>query len=267
MMHLIVLLACAVSAAVAQNQPIPEKGADGTATGVFGGGMGGMPNCKENSTPHLKRDPLTNETALPGGGGALGGLLAGFAGKAAPNGLISTGNIQGGAGKEYPQGPQSKEDLSHPGTGPYPAHIFTDPTLINTTLFAPKIVPPPSVKLPVIVFGEEGGCLPRGMMYPSFLMEIASHGYFVLATSPMGPPIVSVSGYVHISQVVIGASREGQTKVEDLKAAIDLESKGSAGMKYGNIDTTKIATMGQSCGGIQALSAAYHDDRVKLTVL
>jgi dienelactone hydrolase len=39
------------------------------------------------------------------------------------------------------------------------------------------------------------------------------------------------------------------------------------GAKYGNIDTTKIAAAGQSCGGLEAYSASYHDDRIKLTVL
>jgi hypothetical protein len=37
--------------------------------------------------------------------------------------------------------------------------------------------------------------------------------------------------------------------------------------KYGNIDTTKIAAMGQSCGGLEAYTASYKDDRIKLTVL
>lgn len=37
--------------------------------------------------------------------------------------------------------------------------------------------------------------------------------------------------------------------------------------KYGTIDTSKIATAGQSCGGLESYSASYHDERVKVTTL
>jgi hypothetical protein len=37
--------------------------------------------------------------------------------------------------------------------------------------------------------------------------------------------------------------------------------------KYGNIDTTKIATPGHNCGGLEAMSVGYHDTSVKLMML
>ena len=58
----------------------------------------------------------------------------------------------------------------------------------------------------------------------------------------------------------------GQNKISDLQNSIDWALKGN-GAKYGNIDTTKIAAGGESCGGTEALSVSYHNDLVKLTFL
>jgi dienelactone hydrolase len=54
--------------------------------------------------------------------------------------------------------------------------------------------------------------------------------------------------------------------VQMLTDSVDWVTKGGAS-KYGDIDTSKIAAAGQSCGGLEAYSASYHDDRIKLTVL
>jgi dienelactone hydrolase len=103
--------------------------------------------------------------------------------------------------------------------------------------------------MPIVLFGE-GGCLAIGTMYPAFLTEIASHGYLVLANGPLmkerfqaAPQTVDISG-------IMQTLRRPQTKVQDLTDSIDWAIKG-AGAKYGNIDTTKIAAMGQSCGGLE----------------
>jgi dienelactone hydrolase len=37
--------------------------------------------------------------------------------------------------------------------------------------------------------------------------------------------------------------------------------------KYGNIDTSKIAIAGYSCGGLEAISTGYHNAMVKLMIL
>ena len=55
----------------------------------------------------------------------------------------------------------------------------------------------------------------------------------------------------------------GTNKVSDLQASIDGALKGN-GAKYGSINTSKIAAAGQSCGGTEALSISYHNDKVKL---
>jgi hypothetical protein len=55
----------------------------------------------------------------------------------------------------------------------------------------------------------------------------------------------------------------GMSKVQDMLDAIDWVVKGNAD-KYGNIDKDTFITAGSSCGGLEAYSAAYHNDRVKL---
>lgn len=37
--------------------------------------------------------------------------------------------------------------------------------------------------------------------------------------------------------------------------------------KYGNIDLEKVTTAGHSCGGLEAMSNAYHDERVKRIIM
>jgi len=86
----------------------------------------------------------------------------------------------------------------------------------------------------------------------NFLIELASHGYVIAADG-----LTSNPG---------GTSAGAQTKVQDMRDSVDWAMKGGAA-KYGDVDLTKIATAGHSCGGLEAMSTAYHDDRVKRVVL
>lgn len=47
-----------------------------------------------------------------------------------------------------------------------------------------------------------------------------------------------------------------------MRDSLDWAIAGKA-RKYGNVDTSMITTAGHSCGGLEAMSTAYHDDRVK----
>jgi dienelactone hydrolase len=47
-----------------------------------------------------------------------------------------------------------------------------------------------------------------------------------------------------------------------MRDSLDWDFAGKA-KKYGNIDLTKVMTAGHSCGGLEAMSNAYHDERVK----
>jgi len=103
--------------------------------------------------------------------------------------------------------------------------------------------------MPIIVWAN-GGCIFAGLRFAEFLQELASHGYFVIANGP-----VALSG------------PGSTTRVTDLKASLDWVSQKKDGGRYGKLDTSKIVVAGQSCGGLEAYSASWKDERVKLTMI
>jgi hypothetical protein len=108
------------------------------------------------------------------------------------------------------------------GSGPYPAHRFQDPAFPRHTLYAPKDSPK-GVKLPFIAWGN-GACGTNGIEYENFLLEVASHGYFISADGvPGGLP--------------------GQSKMSDMADSLSFALNGGAD-KYGSIDKDKIVTAG-----------------------
>ncbi|OAG09242.1 uncharacterized protein CC84DRAFT_1084927 [Paraphaeosphaeria sporulosa] len=146
-----------------------------------------------------------------------------------------------GTGSETPTGNGQKTS----GSGPYPAAMVTDSSLPGHTIFAPKTPPAGNLSMPFIAWGN-GACTLNAGQYQNFLVEIASHGYVIAADgTPNG------SG---------GTST--QSKVQDMRDSLDWAFAGKAA-KYGNIDLTKVTTAGHSCGGLEGMSTAYHDERVK----
>jgi hypothetical protein len=149
----------------------------------------------------------------------------------------------GGTGSESPQGTGAVTS----GSGPYPAVMLADSGLPYHTIYAPKTPPAGNLSMPFISWAN-GACMTDGLQYRNLLTEIASHGYVIAAD---GPPT---------------GSKGGQSKVQDSRDSIDWAMQGGA-KKYGNIDTSKIASAGHSCGGLEAMSVGYHDARVKLMML
>jgi len=148
-----------------------------------------------------------------------------------------TGGGGNGGGSETPKGPSQKTS----GSGPYPAYMTTDSSLPGHTIFAPKTPPTGNLSLPFIAWGN-GACTLQAGTYENFLVEVASYGYVVAADgSPSG-----------------GGS--AQSKVQLMRDSVDWALAGKAS-KYGNVDTTKVTTAGHSCGGLEAMSVAYHDAR------
>jgi hypothetical protein len=149
----------------------------------------------------------------------------------------------GGTGTESPTGTGAVTS----GSGPYPAAMLSDSSLPNHTIYAPKSPPTNNLSLPFISWAN-GGCATDGSQYRNLLTEIASHGYVIAADGPSKN------------------APAGQSKVQDSRDSIEWAMKGGA-KKYGNVDTTKIASAGHSCGGLEAMSVGYHDTRVKLMIL
>lgn len=151
----------------------------------------------------------------------------------------------GGTGSETPKGTGAKTS----GSGPYPAVMTTDSTLPGHTIFAPKSPPSGNLSLPFIAWGN-GACMLNAGEYERLLVEIASYGYVIAADgSPTG-----------------SGSTSQQSKVQDMRDSLDWVFAGKAS-KYGNIDLTKVTTAGHSCGGLEAMSTAYHDERVKRIIM
>jgi len=131
------------------------------------------------------------------------------------------------------------------GSGKYKASYSTISSLARHTIYAPKS-PPAGTKLPLITWGNSA-CAGDGVGFAAFLTEVASHGYVII-----------VSGQ--------GSSFTPKSTNKDMSDAINWAAKNPAAAKY-SIDTSRIGTAGQSCGGIQALHVGAQDSRVKLITL
>jgi acetyl esterase/lipase len=150
------------------------------------------------------------------------------------------------AGKLAPPMSQMVLNDKSPGSGPYPSNYTVDASLPNHTIYSPRS-PPKDVKLGVIVWGN-GGCVSDATVAQNLLREIASQGFIVLANGlPNG-----------------GGQ---QTKMKSMRDSLAWMEKGGAGSKFGQIDPSKVASMGHSCGGLESYAASYHDNRIKNTIL
>ena len=139
--------------------------------------------------------------------------------------------------------------------GPYAVAMEQDASLPDHTIYRPADLNAVRGKLPMIAFGN-GGCANVGSAYKTFLGEVASHGYVVTAPGPIEPP------------APVAGQRPSQSKPQQMQAALTWAQAQAAkpgGVYQGRIDTDRLAVMGQSCGGLEAIQAGG-DARVK-TVL
>jgi len=160
------------------------------------------------------------------------------------------------------------------GNGPFPAVMEQDPGLPTHTIYRPKdLAALHGQKLPIIAWGE-GGCSNNGAFYKNFLGEIASYGFLAIATGPpqaprpAGNPGDQPGAGRGAGRGAGNPGRGPATKSSQLIDAInwaDAENARRNSRFYHRIDTSKVAVMGHSCGGIQALAVAA-DLRIKLVV-
>jgi hypothetical protein len=139
-----------------------------------------------------------------------------------------------------------------PAKGPMaPVVVEQDPGLKTHTVFRPMTLPD-TTKLPIVVWAE-GGCVKNGTLFGRFLLEIASYGFVIVAD---GTPNGTGMGQLTTDGVP-------QTKAMDWIVA---ENSRPCSKYYHKLDTTKIAAMGQSCGGLMTLGAAG-DPRLTTVVI
>ncbi len=164
------------------------------------------------------------------------------------------------------------------GSGRFPAVMEVEPGLATHVVYRPaSLAALGKDKLPVVAFAN-GGCVNVGNRFRYFLSEIASHGFLAIATGTMGPKEAESSQSSSDNQnppapgspAALGVKhaetgqRPAATTAKQMIDAIDwavAENSRKGGKYEGRIDTSKIAVMGQSCGGLQAIDAA-HDPRV-----
>lgn len=159
-----------------------------------------------------------------------------------------------------------------PGTGPYPATKLEEATLPGHTVYRPANLDQlGATRMPIVVWGN-GGCAGDGAAQRLHLLEIASHGYLVIANGPIRsgpgtsppppPPAAPANAPMKLPKP--------QNSARDLVEAIDwaVAQDGLQGGPYaGRIATQQVAVSGFSCGGVQALTVASSDARVKAAVI
>ena len=156
--------------------------------------------------------------------------------------------------------------LAPGGTGPYPAAMVTDPSLTTHTIYRPADLNRVGAeRLPIVAWGN-GGCANVGDSAKSFLLEVASHGYLVIA---VGPPGEAVSQGGTSDAKSPGVGPQTRTHSSQLTDALDWATAQSSrrGSDYfDRLDTHQMAVMGHSCGGLQALEVSS-DPRIATSVI
>lgn len=156
------------------------------------------------------------------------------------------------------------------GEGAFPAEMVTDASLPTHTIYRPRNLAAAARggKLPIIAWGN-GACANYGNRFRYFLTEIASHGYLVVAIGTVAPQTVEWKLDLTPDNAPRPADRPPQSYAAQMTDAIDwalAENNRKGSPYYHRLDPRAIAVMGQSCGGLQAISAAA-DRRVTTAMI
>ncbi|WP_233215739.1 endo-1,4-beta-xylanase [Rhodopirellula bahusiensis] len=144
------------------------------------------------------------------------------------------------------------------GRGPYSAIATESKTLAGITIYRPDDLTAfgSEQQLPILLWGN-GACANTTEEHKNFLNEIASHGYIVLGIGPLD----------QLQQR--GEASRQRTSSSQLLAALDwiiAQDATERSIYFEKIDTTKVAAMGMSCGGLQAIEISG-DPRITTTVV
>jgi dienelactone hydrolase len=150
------------------------------------------------------------------------------------------------------------------GTGPFRTVRIIEPDFPEYTIYRPADLKR-SGKLPVIAFAN-GACRNISTEYAGFLSELASRGYLIIAVGrddnpfDLGPGAPKTDANGRPLQVM---------DVKVLTEAVDwaiARNADAASIYHRRLRADRIAYMGHSCGGMQALTASA-DPRTTTTVV
>lgn len=159
--------------------------------------------------------------------------------------------------------------------GPYAVAIESDSRLPTHTIYRPADLTAfeGKTRLPIVSWGN-GACANVGLLFKTFLSQVASHGYIVISIGPKDAPLPAFASGGRTPEstprVDTPAAPPGFfTRDAQLLDAIDWalsENARRGSAYYDRLDPERIAVMGQSCGGLQAI-AVSSDPRVKTSVI
>ena len=165
------------------------------------------------------------------------------------------------------------------GSGPYKAVMEMDPGLPGHTIYRPEDLSALNgMSLPLVVWGN-GACVNAGNSFRNFLTDISSYGFLVVALGPIvdrptagplqppaGPPqaapqaIQQPTDTTQLPRNLPPAATHPSQMIDAIKWA-NAENDRADSKYHQHLKTGKIAVMGQSCGGVQAIEVAA-DPRV-----
>lgn len=166
------------------------------------------------------------------------------------------------------------------GTGRFAAMKEEIASFPDHTIYRPRdLAAMGSMKLGVVAWGN-GGCSEDSASSRFHLLELASHGYLVIAngkilSGPGAPPRPAQQAPQPRPAAQPGQAPApaqlppSRTRAAQLTEAIDWamkENQRNGSPYFGRIDPNQVAVSGFSCGGIQALAVAG-DPRIKTMVL
>jgi len=163
------------------------------------------------------------------------------------------------------------------GTGRFAAMKEAVASLPDHVVYRPRdLAAMGSMKLGVVAWGN-GGCSEDAASSRFHLLELASHGYLVIAngkilSGPGAPPRQQAPAAQPAPAQANGQPPQlpaSRTRAAQLTESIDWamkENQRKDSPYFGRIDANQIAVSGFSCGGIQALAVAG-DPRIKSMVL
>jgi dienelactone hydrolase len=155
------------------------------------------------------------------------------------------------------------------GTGAYPALSQAAPGLATHTLYRPRDLDAPGEgRLPIVLWAN-GACANDNRHFKAFLTEIASHGYLIVAIGPYDPSPRPQTPPPEPGTPPPPPTGVDPTQSSQLIDALDwaLAQNSRAGSPFqGKLAADKVAVMGQSCGGLQALDVSP-DPRITTSII